>query len=145
MRKRKNKLIVWLAIAVFVIAFIGFGLALLNYSSYWFGLERRNFYTNVNITADTGGFDLNTTALTFGKIKIGGSATRNIIFENNYDFPVIVKINSEGSINQLLSYEKEVFVDEEETKKIGFSVTSKASDLLGYYDGFIEFKIIPAK
>lgn len=144
MKKSGNRIILWVTIVVFVVALLGFLMTLLAYSPYWFGLDKRTFYTSVNFSSGDVGFDVNGTALTFGMLKLGGSANRNIIFSNSYDFPVVLQISLEGSISPYMKYEPSVYVDKNETKKISFSVVSPWNADVGHYDGYVKFKIVPA-
>ena len=144
MKKQNNKLILWVSVILFIIVLVGFCLTLISYYPYWFGLEKRTFYASVNVTTSGGGFDLNKTALTFGKISLGGSASRGIIFDNKYNFPVIAKINVIGKINEILNYENDILIDRNETKKLSFSVRAFNETELGFYDGYVNVKVVPA-
>lgn len=146
MAKQKNKLMLIVSIVLFVSIVLLFSIALLKYYPYWFGLEKRTFYASVYVNESSGGFDLNATALTFGKIRAGleDTASRGIMFDNKYDFPVIAIISSEGEISPLLNYEKEVYVAGGESIKIGFSVSAKNDTLVGFYDGYVKIKVVPA-
>jgi hypothetical protein len=107
-------------------------------------MEKWNLYASVNVTADRGGFDLNKTALTFGLIKVGGSSTRNIVINNTHSFPISIEITSEGNITSLLRYDNNVVVGNGEAKNITFSAVSERNTTLGFYGGFVHFKIVPA-
>jgi len=107
-------------------------------------LESREFYASVNVTLDRGGFDLNKSALTFGKIILGGSATRNIIFENKYNFAVYAKISASGDITKLLSFNDVETIRMGEIKKISFSVSTNNETMPGFYEGKVKLDIYPA-
>jgi len=138
-KSRRVKILLIVATLIFVVALAGFLISLLG----WFAanLETREIFASVKITTDRGGFDLNASALTFGEIKIGGSSTRNVIFQNKYEFPVLVVISAEGSIKPFLSFDDAVLVNVNETKKIGFSVVSSIDTEPGTYSGKVKFKI----
>lgn len=100
------------------------------------------FPAKLNVSSTTVGFDINITALTFGKVNQGGSATRNVIFYNDYNSPVKLNIQSEGTISPLLTYEKEVFAEINESIKIPFKVDVQQSTPQGMYYGNVTFTII---
>jgi hypothetical protein len=99
-----------------------------------FSLERREIPISLEVS-DRVGFDVNSSALTFGKITPGGSSTRNLILENNYGFPIKLKIEIEGNVLKFLSFEKVVFIDSRETKKIIFSAVIPGDEKFGKYSG----------
>ena len=103
-------------------------------------VEEKILPASVNITMNNIGFDLNSSALTFGKIIPYGDSTRNVIFQNNYEFPIIVEIESEGEIKKLISFEKEFNFEINETKKIPFFIKAESTE--NFYEGIIKFKII---
>ena len=105
-------------------------------------LEKKIFYTSVNIT-DRTGFDVNSTALTFGKMSHHGSSTRNFVFKNEYNFPVIAKINVKGDIEKFLYYDEYVRIETGERKEIPFSAVSNDVENVGFYEGEVEFLIKP--
>ncbi len=105
-------------------------------------LEEFVLPATVNIT-DRLGFDVNGSELSFGKVMPGGSSSRIVMFTNGYSFPVIVKITSEGTIKNMLSYPEIVYVESGEEKKIGFSVFVEESPF-GCYEGEVKFEVTPA-
>ncbi|MCX8158970.1 MAG: hypothetical protein N3D20_01615 [Candidatus Pacearchaeota archaeon] len=108
-------------------------------------LESKELYANVNVSkGNRGGFDLNKSALTFGKISLGGSATRSINFENNYNFAVYVKISANGDIANLLFFNEIEFVKAKENKRIGFSVITNNETKVGFYEGKVKIDVYPA-
>jgi len=95
-----------------------------------------NVYMSFEPTEDTGGFDLNNTALTFGKVPRGSSSMRNMDFDNNYDFPVRVAVNVNGTISPYISYPKEVIFESHERGKISFTINPPFGIENGSYEGF---------
>jgi hypothetical protein len=144
MNKKEKKIMLVASIVMFVIMAGIFALTLMHYWSYWFGLEKWNLYTYVNVTSDRGGFDLNNTALTFGKIPLGGAAKRYIEIDNTHPFPIEVEISSEGTISPMLVYNESVIIDKGVAENISFSAVSTRNTTLGFYDGFVHFKTVPA-
>jgi len=71
------------------------------------------------------GFDVNSTALTFGKIQSGSTSTRKIILTNNEEesIRVILKIN--GAAERFIQFEQNpVILSPQETKEIGIFATA---------------------
>ena len=145
MKNKNNKILLAISLCLFVFVAIIFSIVILQNSPYWFGLEKKTFYASVYVNESSGGFDLNATALTFGKIRFGGdSASRSIVLNNNHNFPIIAEISSSGSISQLINHEKEVYSESGENLKIGFTVITKNDTPVGFYDGYVTIKIVPA-
>lgn len=133
------------AIAIFISVFIIFMMTFIHYYPYAFGLKKWTLYASVEVSTDRGGFDLNSTALTFGIIKSGGAAKRWVNFTNEYDFPVMVKIIPKGNITELLAYESDIYVEPGELKRIEIRTASTPETPIGKYEGYITFKVVPAK
>ena len=144
MNKKNKKTMLIVSAVMFVVVLFVFVTTVMHYWPYWFGLQNWELYSNVEVSADKGGFDLNTTALTMGIIKLGGASRRTINFTNDYDFPVLVKISAKGNITYLLQYETPVFVESGEKISIKFQATSTRETPVGEYEGFVKFKAVPA-
>lgn len=144
MQKRNNKIKYYAVVAIFIAAFIIFAATFIHYYPYAFGLKKWTIYTNVEVSADRGGFDLNSTALTMGVIKAGGAARRWVNFTNDYDFPVVLKIDSKGNITELLRYEDDIYVEPGELKRVEISAVSTTETPVGQYEGYLTFKVVPA-
>ena len=107
-------------------------------------IDSKEFYASVEISRENKiGFDVNGTALKFGEISRGGSSTRNIIFFNDYGFPVLVETDVTGNISSFLSHDPTSLVNEGETKKITFSVIAPLDQEVGFYEGIVKLKIKP--
>ncbi len=107
-------------------------------------IDSQEFYTSVEISKkNVMGLDVNGTALKFGRISRGGSSTRNIIFYNDYGFPVLVETEVSGDISSFLSHDPTSLVNEGETKKITFSVIAPRDQEVGFYEGIVKLKIKP--
>ena len=106
-------------------------------------LEKKTFFAEVNITDEAViGFDTNNSALVFGVISLGSSATRNIILNNTHDFPVFVLISAQGDIASLMIFEKKVKINPKGTKSVSFSVRAPKDIEKGIYSGRVIFKIL---
>lgn len=132
----KNKNLRYFVILVLVISLLVFIYSLVNYVMANKIIESQTYYASV-IVSDKAGFDLNDSALTFGSLIKGSSSTRNLIYENNRNFSVIVEINSLGNISELLVVKSPVLVDSGDTKKILFSVFADEDTQEGNYEGFV--------
>ena len=103
-------------------------------------IQTQTFYASMNIS-DSFGFDLNSSALTFGKVAFGGSSARNIKIQNGFDFPVIAVVHAEGDIMPLLNFEEIVKIDKGETKSVPFSVSALPEIDDGFYSGNVSFEL----
>jgi len=103
---------------------------------YYFSIiEKRDIYAKV-ILSDHYGFDINGTALIFGMIAPGGSASKELIITNDYEREVNVKFLVEGGIGEFMRISENNFVlGKNEVKKIGFVVLFPSSAEYGVYDG----------
>lgn len=127
--------------ALFIFSLILLALSFCVFIFFNRSIQTQTFYASVNITEKIAGIDLNKSSLTFGKVHRGGTLTRNIDFYNQYPFPVIVIIDSSGTIKPFLFFEHKVYFKTNETRKIGFSVAPNETASLGIYDGNVTFKI----
>lgn len=105
--------------------------------------EDYTYYASVNVSGESSaGFDVNGSALTFGRISIGSSSTRSIIAENKRDYPVSAEISANGSIAPLLSFTDGIMINANEIKKITFSAVSTPSTVPGFYDGEVKIRLV---
>jgi len=88
------------------------------------------------------GFDLNSSALTFGMIKTGSTSTRTIEIKNNKNQEVYVSIYSKGEISDFLKVSDNDFsLSEGQNKTVSFSVTAKNDTEKKKYDGFVIIRV----
>lgn len=120
-------------ISIFTIALII--LSLVSAFNSYMILEEKDFYSYL-IVSDHAGFDLNNTAFTFGMISPGGSASRGLITENKYEFPIEVEIKPKGEIANFVRKQKAT-VSANETKEIGISAYAPTGTKYGNYTGSI--------
>ncbi len=92
------------------------------------------------IVSDITGFDLNASALTFGKITRGGSATRGINIKNNQNFPVKVYISAKGEIKNFI-FSANYRLEKNQEKSIKISVVIPLDAVFGEYSGKVIVKI----
>jgi hypothetical protein len=91
------------------------------------------------------GFDLNTTALTFGKVVPGGSSTRNMTITNTYEFPIRVEILADRNISSFLTTETEFLLFPGEKKDIAFTLSVPSNLSYGNYSGRVLFEMHKAR
>lgn len=99
-------------------------------------LETKEVYASLGISEVTG-INVNNTALTFGNIMPGSSASRNLIFTNQYGFPVRLEIKAEGNISRFLRFERYVYARLNETKSISIIAVVSAGEEYADYSGKI--------
>ncbi len=131
-----------LSVVYVLFAFSAFFL-ILSFSLFFYyskNIDVKEVYADVNITSDSGGFDLNNSALTFGKVTLGGSSTRSLKIFNDYEFPISVVVSKEGNISPYLFLEKKIRIQPNETRIYGISVIAPSDAKLGFYSGKIIFK-----
>ena len=103
-------------------------------------IDESEIFISVEV-ANVSGFDLNSSALIFGKIIPGAKASRKIEIKNNYYFPIVVKFDSEGNINELLEYNELIYINPNETKEAGFTIITYLNTTQGVYTGIISYVI----
>jgi len=92
------------------------------------------------IVANKIGFDLNSTALTFGEVTRGGSALRKISIENNYDFPIEVLIYGvDGMERFVVPVRENISISEKKEIDIIAKIPDDAQ--FGKYEGKIIVRI----
>ena len=125
MGRRNNKMKIFLsvffvfaAMAVFVIGNQPLGVK---------RIEASFIYSNKS------GFEIEPDKLTFGALQQNQSASRDVSIENDYDFPVMVKIKTSGEIKDNLIVSKNNF---ELSPKESVVLTFAANPL----DDFVEYR-----
>ena len=123
----------------FLIIMIILILAMIIYLFYIFSILGKEELYSSFIVSDHIGFDLNKTALTFGLIQPGESATREINLANNFNKRVKIIFKSKGNISDFIIVSQNDFImNPNETKTIIFSVFPPKNISLGKYEGKIE-------
>ncbi|MEI6058707.1 MAG: hypothetical protein WCP89_02955 [archaeon] len=107
----------------------------------FFVLDRVKVYTEV-VVGENPGFDLNKTALTFGKIVPGNGASRGLIIKNNFERNVAVEITSSGEISAFLTASENNFIlMPREIRNVSFSVFFPSGSEMKKYGGWIDIKL----
>lgn len=86
------------------------------------------------------GFNVDTDELNFGKVTPGGSATRNIIIENEYENPVKVRIFISKNIANFVFARNNYVVSPKATTKIPITLKVPGDMDFGNYTGKIRFE-----
>ncbi len=139
--RKGYKLLLIASVVLLIIMAVLLSITLMNFRA----IEKWDLFANVTVTNDKGGFELNknSTDLTFGKVKLGGASTRFIDFTNSYEFPVVLKMSAEGTIAPLLHLE-DIRFEKNEMKRISISVATTNETELGYYSGYVRFRLLVA-
>lgn len=125
----------------FFISAVVFIMSISMFLFYKMPVKESSFDASVIVSPDVGGFDLNSSALTFGSISLGGSSTRSVRIENSYPFPVRVEPVIEGDIAQILSYEPAV-VESYESFRFPLTVSADFNTSLGNYKGKVSLRLM---
>ncbi len=130
-KEMKNKFyfIVFLLLALSIFLFL-----IVFYINSLMVLEKKEIVATLR-TGDTAGFDVNTTALTFGTISFGTFSQRSLILENNYDFPLEVEFKVKGNITKFLIFDKFVYLESNEKKSVQISTITLTENDSGNYSG----------
>ena len=93
------------------------------------------------IVSKDAGIDLGEGELSFGRLRFGDSVARNVIIENNYDFPIRVDILVSNNLKDFLFSESEYYFEIGEEIYISFNlVVPKGVELMDY-EGEVRFEI----
>jgi hypothetical protein len=134
----KNLLILSLFISAIVLV-----MTLSIYFYYLTPLDKFSYPTTAFVTQDTLGFDVNSTAITFGNVIVGGSSSRSILVNNSYPFAVKVKPNFSGNIASLISYEP-LIVGPYSVSKLYLTISPTNISMIGNYTGMIDIELLRA-
>ena len=95
--------------------------------------------------SDQVGFDVNDTALTFGKVVPGTSSTRSVVIANGHAFPVVVRVDVLGGISDFVASSDEVMLAAGEERSLGMTVSVPSGAVPGVYEGVVEFVLYRAR
>ena len=134
--KRIDK--IYLVGFVFVVSFIIF------FSSIYFNskLVLQEFELPITLEiSNKSGFDLNTTVLTLGRLNVGSSTQREIMIDNPYNYTIFAYLHVEGSVKDLLIFEKRIEILRNESKKVAINTVVIEYEPFGNYTGVLFVKI----
>jgi hypothetical protein len=101
-------------------------------------IEKKKFYAKIIVSGEYYGIDLNSSALTFGAVMPGGSASRNIVIENKYSCDIKIETYATGNIKDFIIVSENNFVlGKDEAKTVSFIVGVPKDAAFGTYDGEI--------
>jgi hypothetical protein len=107
----------------------------------WNILEKKEIPANF-IIGERLGFDLNSSALTFGMLPPGASSSRAIEITNDFNREVFVSIYSSRSIIKFTRIsENDFYLAPGETRSVSFTVYTEKNSTFGQYNGFIKIII----
>lgn len=127
----------FLSILCFFFTFMFF----LNYNN---PLLASTFQTSLEVTQDKIGFDVNSSAVTFGKIALGGTSTRSISGYNPYPYDVRIDYSAEGSIASFIKDDSFKIVQPYEHFSYSLSVFAETNASIGNYTGNISIFLLRA-
>ena len=132
LRKNQKRDKIWLPLAILILIIL---ISIVNLSFNSGVLEKKIIPAKV-IVGNIYGFDLNSSALTFGMLVPGGSSSRSLNLENKYNKEIKVNIYSEGDIKKfILVSENNFILKENEAKSISFTVSAPLDAHFGTYEG----------
>lgn len=124
-------------ILIGLIGIIAIGILFANYSV----LEKREYVVKFEI-GGRAGFDLNSSALTFGRVPVGSSATRSIFIENGFNREVFVSLSSSREISDVFSIsENDFWLEPGENKTLSFFVHAYPEASTGAYNGKVSLVV----
>ena len=138
---RKSSFLIGILILATALFFISIFMLILSFVP----LESHSLYASATISSEKGGFDVNSTALTFGIVRLGGSSTRAISVSNSHAFPLVMRISAKGSIEPHLAYAPVLRLEPYETQRISFSLVASPDTPPGFYDGEVSFRFYPTR
>ena len=104
-------------------------------------LDTVEFPIEFTVVEHGGGFDVNTTALTFSLIAPGNAAERPVSLDNNYDFPIEVRVLVSENIVDVVNVSSSTVVNPGENITIPVRIEVPQSYLPGKYSGKIRFEM----
>ena len=137
---KNNARIYILFVVAFLLILVSFGLLT--------SMRKPIGFKEIEVNFIAGGdpaFDINGTALTFGRIPLDSTATRSVIVENSYDFEVEVKLAVWEEIAEFIITNASVFLGPQENARISVSVFIPREAQEGNYNGKINFLTYKAK
>lgn len=129
-RKRKDSYLL-LAVALLVVSLAVF---LVSFFAEKNILNEREINVKLIVANETG-IDLNKENISFMLVP-GTSQSRNLIIENNYNFPIKIFFQTYGNISRFLSFENSIILPGEK-KKIGVIASVLLNETYGEYNGKI--------
>jgi len=102
-------------------------------------LETRIFDASF-IVSDVSGFDLNSSALTFGKMMPGNTATRNVLIYNTYNFPIRIEPFASENIAPFITIPN-LTVGAKQNSSVPVTLSVPRNMSFGNYSGKVLFKI----
>ncbi len=134
-RKRKNNLILYLVICVFIISLIVFLYTL--YAQSKVILKKQEIIIKL-VVGDKAGFIVTNDSLNFGGLYAGTSSQKEIILPNNYGFPIKAEFSVEGNIKDFLVYAPVIYLETGEKKNVTISTIQIPKDAVyGNYSGIM--------
>ena len=132
----KEGKIIW---ALFILSAVLAGVSIFSFLTAPVGI--REYDVIFAVEEGVVGFDLNTSALTFGKIIPGGSSTRNIFFENYENKDIEIEILASENIAEFMDFQSEYFIPAKQNATIPITVTIPLETEDGEYLGKVKIQL----
>ena len=132
-KEKHNEKLIFILIAILILAFI---LNIYLFISLSRIIEISELDASI-IVSDKIGFDLNSTALTFGGVMQEGSSVREISIENNFGFPIEVYVYGDNGMENFIIPIKER-IEKNEKKSIKITAFVPEDAVFGKYEGSIK-------
>ena len=133
-----------LTVILFFISLIVLSFSLFSFFLLKNPVSESSFPTSVTITETLTGFDVNATAVTFGSVTRGGSATRFLSVANDYEFPVRVESIVHGSIAPFVQSTPSLVVAPGTSLSVPISLSTNGTASLGNYTGLVTIALFRA-
>ena len=131
---RQNKIYV-VVISLFIISLVVFLFSMkVNITGNTI-LQESEFSTSLSL-GHIAGFNVSEDALSFGTITLGSVAHRNdLVITNDYGFPIKVEFSVEGDIEDLLIFDRVMYLEPGETSNFNLSTIIFSDEPYGDYSG----------
>ncbi len=86
------------------------------------------------------GFDLNSSSLTFGIVLPGSAGVKTVLIENNYDFPVKLRVLVSKELGDFIFSDSEIIILSKGVVPVDFTLILPAEIALGNYSGKLMFE-----
>ena len=117
-------------------------LLLICFSFYlWFSRPLEVRFLDVSfIVGNKMGFDLNSSSLTFGIVLPGSAGVKTVLIENNYDFPVKLRVLVSKELRGFIFSDSEIIILSKGVVPVDFTLILPAEIALGNYSGKLMFE-----
>lgn len=131
-------------LSLFVVAVIFVGVSLFFSVNKERPIQVKEFDVTFIVQESGIGFDVNSTALTFGALNPGGGGMREINVKNDYSYPVEMRLYVSEDIVSVLGVERSYVFQAGEEREIPVSISIPSDFPVGNYSGTVRFEMYKA-